>query len=105
MMLPDHTDHSPKQLCHVRGFYVSIGQGAFSPYLYISILRTLVAEPNRLGSRLFLANVTTPERRSYTVPDLKNRYTQVVVPVGNFSVSYTAEIYLNIYRAYPETGH
>jgi len=49
--------------------------------------------------------VTTPERRSYTVPDQKNRYTQVVAPVGNFSVSYTAEIYLNIYRAYPETGH
>jgi len=45
------------------------------------------------------------ERRSYTVPDLKNRYTQVVAPVGNFSVSYTAEIYLNIYHADPETGH
>jgi len=35
------------------------------------------------------------ERRSYTVPELKNRCTQVVAPVGNFSVSYTAEIYLN----------
>ena len=45
------------------------------------------------------------ERRSYTVPDLKNRYTQVVAPVGNFSLSYTAEVDLNIYRADPETVH
>ena len=45
------------------------------------------------------------ERCSYTVPDLKNRYTQVVAPVGNFSLSYTAEVDLNIYRADPETVH
>ena len=45
------------------------------------------------------------ECRSYTVPDLKNRYTQVVASVGNFSLSYTAEVDLNIYRADPETGH
>jgi hypothetical protein len=45
------------------------------------------------------------ERRSYTVPDLKNRYTQVVAQVGNFSLSYTAEVDLNIYRADPETVH
>jgi hypothetical protein len=42
-------------LCHVRRFYLSIGWGALSPHLYI-------AEPNRLGNRLFLANVTMPRR-------------------------------------------
>ena len=44
-------------------------------------------------------------RRFYTVPDLRNRYTQVVAPVGDLSLSYTAEVDLNIYRADPSTVH
>src|ERR1700730_12941964 len=44
-------------------------------------------------------------RRSYTVPDLRNRYTQVVAPVGDLSLSYTAEVDLDIFRADPATVH
>jgi transglutaminase-like putative cysteine protease len=45
------------------------------------------------------------ERRSYTVPDLKNRYTRVLAPVGDFSLSYTAEVHLHVHRADPKTVH
>lgn len=31
-------------------------------------------------------------RRSYAVPDLKNRYMQTVVPPGTFTLSYSAEL-------------
>jgi len=44
-------------------------------------------------------------RRFYTVPDLRNRYTQVVAPVGDLSLSYTAEVDLDIFRADPATVH
>ena len=44
-------------------------------------------------------------RRFYTVPDLRNRYTQVVAPVGDLSLSYTAEVDLDIFRADPATLH
>ena len=44
-------------------------------------------------------------RRFYTVPDLGNRYTQVVAPVGDLSLSYTAEVDLDIFRADPATVH
>ena len=37
-------------------------------------------------------------RRFYTVPDLRNRYTQVVAPVGDLSLSYTAEVDLDIFE-------
>jgi len=40
-------------------------------------------------------------RRAYTVPDLKNRYMQIVAPAGNFTLSYSAELVLNVYRADP----
>jgi hypothetical protein len=32
---------------------------------------------------------------------MRNRYTQVVAPVGDLSVSYTAEVDLDIFRADP----
>ncbi|KQT46257.1 transglutaminase [Aureimonas sp. Leaf454] len=41
------------------------------------------------------------ERRTFTVPDMKNRYTGVVVPRGAFSVSYAAEVDLDVHRAHP----
>lgn len=47
-------------------------------------------------------NINLP-RRLYTVPDLRNRYTQIVVPAGALSVSYSAEVDLNIFRADPAT--
>jgi hypothetical protein len=48
-----------ERLCHVRGFYLSIGRGPLSARMFIfQCLRALAAEPNRLGNRLFLANVT-----------------------------------------------
>jgi transglutaminase-like putative cysteine protease len=42
-------------------------------------------------------------RRFYTAPDLRNRYVQVVAPVGALSLSYTAEVDLDVYRADPAT--
>src|ERR1019366_1842794 len=44
-------------------------------------------------------------RRFYTVPDLRNRYTQVVAAVGAFSLSYPAEVDLDIFRADPAMVH
>jgi transglutaminase-like putative cysteine protease len=44
-------------------------------------------------------------RRAYTVPDLKNRYMQIVAPAGNFTLSYSAELDLNVYRADPAIVH
>ena len=34
-------------LCHVRGFYLSIGRGALSPHVYLSTAWGIVAERNR----------------------------------------------------------
>jgi hypothetical protein len=48
-------------LCHVRGFYLSIGRGALARMSIFQCLRALVANSNRLGNRLFLANVTMPD--------------------------------------------
>ena len=48
------------RLCHVRGFYLSIGRGALCPVSIFQCLRSLVAEPNWLTNRLYLANVTMP---------------------------------------------
>lgn len=42
-------------------------------------------------------------RRTFTVPDMKNRYTGVLVPRGSFQVSYTAEVELDVHRADPAT--
>ena len=43
------------------------------------------------------------QRRRYTVPDNKNRYTGVLAPPGDLSVSYTAEVDLQVHRADPAT--
>jgi len=42
-------------------------------------------------------------RRRYTVPDNKNRYTGVLAPVGDLSLSYSAEVDLEVHRADPAT--
>jgi transglutaminase-like putative cysteine protease len=49
----------------------------------------------------------TPElpRRTYTVPDVQNRYTGVLVPPGAFSLSYSAEVDLEVFRADPADVH
>lgn len=49
--------------------------------------------------------VCTPDlpRVSYTVPDMKNRYLRVLAPPGDFSISYTAEVDLDVLRADPTT--
>ena len=39
------------------------------------------------------------------MPDLRNRYTQVVAPVGDLILSYTAKVDLDIFRADPATVH
>ena len=44
-------------------------------------------------------------RRFYTVPDLRNRYVQVVAPVGDLLFSYSAEVDLDVHRADPATVH
>lgn len=44
-------------------------------------------------------------RRFYTVPDLRNRYVQVVAPVGDLFLSYSAEVDLQVFRADPATVH
>jgi transglutaminase-like putative cysteine protease len=47
--------------------------------------------------------VLTPDlpRRTYMLPDVKNRYTGVVAPPGDFRVSYAAEVDLVVHRADP----
>lgn len=49
--------------------------------------------------------VCTPDlkRLSYVVPDLKNRYLRVLAPVGDFAISYTADVDLDVFRADPVT--
>jgi transglutaminase-like putative cysteine protease len=42
-------------------------------------------------------------RRFYTVPDLGNRYVQVVAPLGDLSLSYSAEVNLEVHRVDPAT--
>src|SRR5271157_4989814 len=42
-------------------------------------------------------------RRFYTVPDLGNRYAQVVAPLGDLSLSYSAEVNLEVHRVDPAT--
>jgi transglutaminase-like putative cysteine protease len=42
-------------------------------------------------------------RRTYMTPDTKNRYTGVIVGPGPFSVSYTAEVDLDVHRADPSS--
>jgi transglutaminase-like putative cysteine protease len=44
-------------------------------------------------------------RRFYAVPDLRNRYVQVVAPVGELLLSYSAEVDLDVHRADPATVH
>ena len=44
-------------------------------------------------------------RRFYAVPDLRNRYVQVVAPVGQLLLSYSAEVDLDVHRADPATVH
>ncbi|PNG27405.1 transglutaminase-like domain-containing protein [Methylocella silvestris] len=43
--------------------------------------------------------------RTYQVPDLRNRYTQIVAPVGDLHLSYTAEVELDICRVDPASVH
>ena len=43
------------------------------------------------------------QRRRYTVPDNKNRYTGVLAPPGDLSLSYSAEVDLQVHRADPAT--
>ncbi|GLK66557.1 transglutaminase-like domain-containing protein [Hansschlegelia plantiphila] len=45
------------------------------------------------------------ERLSYTVPDLQNRYLRVLAEPGDFQISYTAEVDLDVHRADPTTVH
>lgn len=44
-------------------------------------------------------------RRFYTVPDLRNRYVQVVAPTGGLTLAYAAEVDLLVHRADPATVH
>lgn len=44
-------------------------------------------------------------RRFYSVPDLRNRYVQVVAPVGELLLSYSAEVDLDVHRADPAIVH
>jgi transglutaminase-like putative cysteine protease len=43
------------------------------------------------------------ERRTYTVPDMRNRYMRILAPPGEFSLRYAADVNLDAYRADPET--
>jgi transglutaminase-like putative cysteine protease len=43
------------------------------------------------------------QRRRYTVPDNKNRYRGVLAPPGDLSLSYSAEVDLQVHRADPAT--
>lgn len=42
-----------------------------------------------------------PQRRSYTAPQVKNRYTSVLVPEGRLSLRYSGEVDLHVHRADP----
>jgi hypothetical protein len=50
---------------------------------------------------LFPTSAALRPHNFYTVPDLRNRYTQVVAPVGDLILSYTAKVDLDIFRADP----
>ena len=47
----------------------------------------------------------SPARRSYTKPQVRNRYTSVLAPVGELSLHYAGEVDLDVHRADPTTVH